>query len=196
MPTPPFFGVFQRKIAGLFAGNIDAGLFAEAEHLRIMMNAIEAEAGAENIEVLIVGTRQRLRHVVTDVAADIDGGVLADQAFGESSERGDELDGRAGNEAGLESEPLIHHAEHAAAEGVHHDDAAREAAKGSDGGAADGEIVAIDVIADGGIDGGNGGFVWEFLARGGGGLFLFLRSGSWGCEAHKLEQTKGDERYQ
>ena len=48
-------------------------------------------------------------------------------------------------------------------DGIHHDHAAREGSQGGDGGAADDEIVAIDVIAHGGVHAGNFGFIGKLL---------------------------------
>src|ERR1035441_5843383 len=93
----------------------------------------------------------------------IDGGILADHAFGQGGEGGDEFDGGTGNEPGFERQPLVDHTEDASAGGVDHDDAAGKGSQGGDGGAADDEIVAIDVIAHGGVDAGDFGLVGEFF---------------------------------
>ena len=165
-------GGFEREDAGLLAGDIEAGLLAESEHFGVVVNAVEAEAGAQDIEVLIVGTGQGLGQVVADVAAGKDGGVLADHAFGQRGQRGDQLDGGTRNEPGLEGQPLVHHTEDASAGRVDDDDAAGECSQGGDGGAADDEIVAIHVIAHGGVDAGNFGLVREFLGCAAGLLLL------------------------
>ena len=93
------FRSLERQDAGLLAGDIQAGLLAEAEHFGVMVDAVEAQPRAENIEVLIVGARQRLRQVKGDVAAGVDVGVLADHAFGQRGKRRHQLDGGTRNEA-------------------------------------------------------------------------------------------------
>ena len=171
MPTPPNFGLFEGQDAGLLAGNVQAGLFAEAEHFGIVADAVEAQPGAEDIEVLIVGAGQRLRQVKSDVAAGVDRSVLADYAFGQSGERRHQLDGGTRNESRLEGQPLVHHTENAPVGRVHRDHTAREGPQGSHGGAADDQIVAIDVIAQCRVDAGNFGFVGKLL---GSSVGLFL----------------------
>ena len=69
MPTPPFLGSSSGSKAGLLAGDIEPRLLAEPEHFRVVMHAVEAQARAQNVEVLIVGMRQRLRQVEAGVAA-------------------------------------------------------------------------------------------------------------------------------
>src|SRR5205085_2282120 len=71
--------------------------------------------------------------------------------FGERSQGGNQLDGGAGNKTASQGQLLVHHGENAAGIGVHDDDAAGLRAEGIDGGAANGEIVAIHVIARSGI---------------------------------------------
>src|ERR1022692_3572450 len=148
-------GGFEGKEAGLLAGDVEAGFLAESEHFGVVVNAVETEAGAQDIEVLIIRAGQRLGQVVADVAAGIDGGVHADHAFGQGGEGGDQFDGGTRNEPGFEGQLLVDHAEDASAGGVDHDDTAGEGSQGGDGGTADDEIVAIDVIAHSGVDAGN-----------------------------------------
>src|ERR1019366_4108800 len=181
---------FEGEVAGLLAGDLEAGFLAEAEHFRVVVNAVEAEPGAEDIEVLVVGAGQRLSESVAGVAAGKDGGVLADQAFGERGERGDQLDGGTGNKPRFQSQLLVDDGEDSSRRRVDHDDAAGEGSEGGDGGAADDEIVAIDVIAHGGVDARDFGFVGE--------LFLdatALSRRRSGCAA-RLQQREGEERDQ
>ena len=184
--------LFHGKIARLFAGDFESGLFAKPEHFGVVVDAVEAKAGAEDVEVLIIRVGDGLGKVKAGVPAGIHGGVLADQTFGERGERSDEFDSGARNEPCLERKPLVHHAENSAVGGVHHDHAAGKCAQGCGGGTADGEVVAIDVIAERGIDAGNDGLVREL--SGGSFLGFLLRPRwDWGSEAPKLEQTEGDE---
>ena len=61
-PTPPMrggqFGVGVD--AELFAGDVVAGEFAEAELIRVVLHALKAESAAESLKVEIVGVRERL----------------------------------------------------------------------------------------------------------------------------------------
>ena len=184
-------GFFQGEEAGLLAGDIEAGFLAESEHFGVVVNAVEAEAGAQDIEVLVVGAGQRLGQVVADVAAGKDGGVLADHAFGQRGERGDELDGGTRNEPSFEGQLLVDHTEDASAGGIDHDDAAGEGSQGRDGGAADDEVVAIDVIAHGGVDAGDFGFVGEFLLGCAPALFRRRRRAAMPASCSKVTATKG-----
>ena len=181
-------GLFEREKAGLLAGDIEAGLLAEPEHFGVVVNAVEAQAGAQDVEVLIVGTGQRLGQIVADVAAGKDGGVLADHTFGQRGQRGDQLDGGTRHEPGLEGQLLVDHTEDAPAGGIHHHDAAGESSQGGDGGAADDEVVAIHVIAHGGVHAGDFGFVGELFLGCAAALFLLLRRRS--GDAGQLQQRQ------
>ncbi len=82
-PTPP--SLFGQHLLGvdaqLLAGNVPAGQFAQAEGIRVVAHALEAETTAKCLKIKVVGLGQSLGHVHAVVAAQVYRGVLGDDAL-------------------------------------------------------------------------------------------------------------------
>ncbi len=101
--------------------------------------------------------RQGGAEIETGAAGELQGGLTLDEPFIEGGEGGDQLDGGAGRKSAFERGLLVDDGENAPGLGIDHHDRAVIRAESIDGRAAYGEIVAIHVVAGGGVeDGGLG----------------------------------------
>ena len=181
-------GRLRRQNAGLLAGDLEASLFAQAQHLCVARDALEAKPRAQDVEVLVVGFGDGVGEVEGDVPGDENGGIAVDDVLAQRGQPRHQFDRRAGREAGLETQLLVDHGEDAPGSGVHYHHAAALRAKRRHGRPPDGEIVPIDVIAVRRIDGRRP-LRQTLPGRYAGGL-LSLRGG----EAGVLEQTPQKQR--
>ena len=91
------------------------------------------------------------RQVEAGVPAQVDHGVAFHHMFVECRQAGDQLDGGAGREAGLQPQLLIHHGQNAPGVRIGHHHAAPRGSQAATAARRTVEIFAVDVIALGGI---------------------------------------------
>ncbi len=95
--------------------------------------------------------RQRLREIDGAPPADLKQRVLIDQAFIQTRQRGNNLDGGAGLEAALERQFLVHDGQEPASAGVDYNNASVIGTKRLHCRSPDYQILSVHQIAFGGI---------------------------------------------
>jgi hypothetical protein len=136
MPTPP-----------LLAGDVEAGLFAVSEEVRIVADLLEPDSLAQGGKIIVIGMGQRVSQIHFSQAGQMILGFRLDGFLAEPGQRDRYLNCGAGLKSAAERQFLVDDGQHAAGLRIGHQHRPVVIAERLDRGAPDDQIVAIDGVA-------------------------------------------------
>ncbi len=108
-------GQFMIRVdAKLFARNVVASQFPQAELVGIVFHPLEAKLPSQRFEIWIDALRQRIRKIQAVAATHVHRRVLGDEPLGQGCQRDGELDGRTRLGTWTQRKFLVDHGEDSA----------------------------------------------------------------------------------